>query len=44
MVRNGNSFVSREFLMNLESLTMDYASAESFGQLFKSDNFVFGQT
>lgn len=34
----------RAILMDLEPGTMDSVRAGPFGQLFRPDNFVFGQT
>lgn len=34
----------RAILMDLEPGTMDAVRAGPFGQLFRPDNFVFGQT
>jgi len=36
--------VPRAILMDLEPGTMDSVRAGPFGQLFRPDNFVFGQT
>ncbi len=36
--------VPRAVLMDLEPGTMDAVRAGPFGQLFRPDNFVFGQT
>ncbi|XP_066300071.1 tubulin beta-4B chain-like [Branchiostoma lanceolatum] len=40
----GGRYVPRAVLMDLEPGTMDSARAGPFGQLFRPDNFVFGQT
>ncbi|OXB72211.1 UNVERIFIED_CONTAM: hypothetical protein H355_014952 [Colinus virginianus] len=40
----GGRFVPRAILMDLEPGTMDSVRAGPFGQLFRPDNFVFGQT
>ena len=37
-------YVPRAVLMDLEPGTMDSVRAGPFGQLFRPDNFVFGQT
>ena len=37
-------YVPRAILMDLEPGTMDSVRAGPFGQLFRPDNFVFGQT
>merc|ERR1712063_179293 len=41
---SGGKFVPRAILMDLEPGTMDSVRAGPFGQLFRPDNFVFGQT
>ena len=40
----GGCYVSLAILMDLEPGTMDSVRAGPFGQLFRPDNFVFGQT
>merc|ERR1712151_1304463 len=40
----GGRYVPRAVLMDLEPGTMDSVRAGPFGQLFRPDNFVFGQT
>ena len=40
----GGRYVPRAVLMDLEPGTMDSVRAGRFGQLFRPDNFVFGQT
>merc|ERR1712187_46137 len=40
----GGRYVPRPILMDLEPGTMDSVRAGPFGQLFRPDNFVFGQT
>merc|ERR1712226_600127 len=40
----GGRYVPRAVLMDLEPGTMDAVRAGPFGQLFRPDNFVFGQT
>jgi len=40
----GNKYVPRAVLVDLEPGTMDAARAGPFGQLFRPDNFVFGQS
>ncbi|OAQ65618.1 tubulin beta-1 chain [Purpureocillium lilacinum] len=39
----GNKYVPRAVLVDLEPGTMDAVRAGPFGQLFRPDNFVFGQ-
>ena len=39
----GGRYVPRAILMDLEPGTMDSVRAGPFGQLFRPDNFVFGQ-
>merc|ERR1711966_469572 len=41
---HGGRYVPRAVLMDLEPGTMDSVRAGPFGQLFRPDNFVFGQT
>jgi tubulin beta len=41
---SGNKFVPRAVLVDLEPGTMDAVRAGPFGQLFRPDNFVFGQS
>merc|ERR1712110_963235 len=41
---SGGKYVPRAILMDLEPGTMDSVRAGPFGQLFRPDNFVFGQT
>merc|ERR1711897_25217 len=41
---SGGRYVPRAILMDLEPGTMDSVRAGPFGQLFRPDNFVFGQT
>ena len=40
----GNKYVPRSVLVDLEPGTMDAVRAGPFGQLFRPDNFVFGQS
>ena len=40
----GGRYVPRAILMDLEPGTMDSVRAGAFGQLFRPDNFVFGQS
>jgi hypothetical protein len=40
----GGRYVPRAILLDLEPGTMDSVRAGPFGQLFRPDNFVFGQT
>ena len=40
----GGRYVPRAILVDLEPGTMDSVRAGPFGQLFRPDNFVFGQT
>ena len=40
----GGRYVPRAILMDLEPGTMDAVRAGPYGQLFRPDNFVFGQT
>ncbi|GJN72477.1 tubulin beta chain [Purpureocillium lilacinum] len=40
----GNKYVPRAVLVDLEPGTMDAVRAGPFGQLFRPDNFVFGQS
>merc|ERR1712032_1478461 len=40
----GGRYVPRAVLMDLDPGTMDSVRAGPFGQLFRPDNFVFGQT
>ncbi|KAI9226766.1 MAG: beta-tubulin isotype 2 [Piptocephalis tieghemiana] len=41
---NANNYVPRSVLVDLEPGTMDSVRAGSYGQLFRPDNFVFGQS
>ncbi|KAM6520645.1 Tubulin beta chain (Beta tubulin) [Fusarium solani] len=41
---SGNKYVPRAVLVDLEPGTMDAVRAGPFGQLFRPDNFVFGQS
>jgi len=41
---NGGKYVPRAILVDLEPGTMDAVKAGPFGQLFRPDNFVFGQS
>lgn len=41
---NGNRYVPRAILVDLEPGTMDSVRASPFGQLFRPDNFVYGQS
>ncbi|XP_038819413.1 tubulin beta-2B chain-like isoform X3 [Salvelinus namaycush] len=41
---SGNKFVPRAILVDLEPGTMDSVRSGPFGQLFRPDNFVFGQS
>ncbi|KYO35489.1 hypothetical protein Y1Q_0008055 [Alligator mississippiensis] len=40
----GNKFVPRAILVDLEPGTMDSVRSGPFGQIFRPDNFVFGQS
>ena len=40
----GGRYVPRAVLMDLEPGTMDSVRAGPYGQIFRPDNFVFGQT
>ena len=40
----GGKYVPRAVLVDLEPGTMDSVRSGTFGQLFKPDNFVFGET
>ncbi|KAA6403283.1 MAG: putative Tubulin beta-1 chain [Streblomastix strix] len=40
----GGKYVPRAILVDLEPGTMDSVRAGPFGQLFRPDNFIFGQT
>lgn len=39
----GGKYVPRAVLVDLEPGTMDSVKASQFGQLFRPDNFVFGE-
>uniref|UniRef100_A0A3Q3X127 Tubulin/FtsZ GTPase domain-containing protein n=1 Tax=Mola mola TaxID=94237 RepID=A0A3Q3X127_MOLML len=41
---SGSKFVPRAILVDLEPGTMDSVRSGPFGQLFRPDNFVFGNT
>ncbi|KAL6866651.1 tubulin beta-2 chain [Trichoderma chlorosporum] len=41
---NNNKYVPRAVLVDLEPGTMDAVRAGPFGQLFRPDNFIFGQS
>ncbi|XP_045456309.1 tubulin beta chain-like [Melitaea cinxia] len=41
---DGNRFVPRAVLVDLEPGTMDAIRSSSYGQLFRPDNYVFGQS
>lgn len=41
---NGSKYVPRAVLVDLEPGTMDSVRSGPFGQMFKPDNFVFGQS
>src|SRR6201996_6899405 len=41
---SGNKFVPRAVLVDLEPGTMDSVRSGPFGQIFRPDNFVFGQS
>ncbi|XP_020591456.1 tubulin beta chain-like [Phalaenopsis equestris] len=41
---NGGRYVPRAVLMDLEPGTMDALRLGPFGQIFRPDNFVFGQS
>ncbi|KKA29206.1 hypothetical protein TD95_000952 [Thielaviopsis punctulata] len=41
---SGNKYVPRAVLVDLEPGTMDAVRAGPFGQLFRPDNFIFGQS
>ena len=40
----GNKYVPRAILVDLEPGTMDAIRSGKFGQLFRPDNFIFGQS
>ncbi|XP_078211407.1 tubulin beta-4B chain [Callithrix jacchus] len=40
----GGNYVPRAILVDLEPSTMDSARSGPFGQIFRLDNFVFGQS
>uniref|UniRef100_A0ABI7ZNS7 Tubulin beta chain n=1 Tax=Felis catus TaxID=9685 RepID=A0ABI7ZNS7_FELCA len=42
--RQGNKYVPRAILVDLEPGTMDSVRSGPFGQIFRPDNFVFGQS
>ncbi|XP_047479479.1 tubulin beta chain-like isoform X1 [Penaeus chinensis] len=44
MTGSGGKYVPRAILVDLEPGTMDSVRSGPFGQLFKPDNFVFGQS
>ena len=39
----GNKYVPRAILVDLEPGTMDSVRSGPFGQIFRPDNFVFGE-
>lgn len=41
---NGNRYVPRAVLVDLEPGTMDAVRSSPYGRLFRPDNFVFGQS
>ena len=41
---SGGRYVPRAILMDLEPGTMDSVRSGPYGQIFRPDNFVFGQT
>lgn len=41
---NGNKYVPRAVLVDLEPGTMDSVRSSPYGQLFRPDNFVYGQS
>uniref|UniRef100_A0A9J8B6K1 Tubulin, beta 2A class IIa n=1 Tax=Cyprinus carpio carpio TaxID=630221 RepID=A0A9J8B6K1_CYPCA len=41
---SGNKYVPRAILVDLEPGTMDSVRSGPFGQIFRPDNFVFGQS
>ncbi|CEF67288.1 Tubulin beta-2A chain [Strongyloides ratti] len=41
---NGGKYVPRAIMVDLEPGTMDSIRASTYGQLFRPDNFVFGQS
>ena len=41
---SGGKFVPRAILVDLEPGTMDSVRSGPFGQIFRPDNFVFGQS
>jgi tubulin beta len=41
---NGNKYVPRAVLIDLEPGTMDSVRASPYGTLFRPDNFVYGQS
>lgn len=42
-VPTGNKYVPRAILVDLEPGTMDSVRSGPFGQIFRPDNFVFGE-
>ena len=42
-VPSGNKYVPRAILVDLEPGTMDSVRSGPFGQIFRPDNFVFGE-
>jgi hypothetical protein len=41
---SGGNYVPRAILVDLEPGTMDSARSGPYGQIFRPDNFVFGQS
>uniref|UniRef100_A0AAF5DAP5 Tubulin beta chain n=2 Tax=Strongyloides stercoralis TaxID=6248 RepID=A0AAF5DAP5_STRER len=41
---NGGKYVPRAIMVDLEPGTMDSIKSSSYGQLFRPDNFIFGQS
>uniref|UniRef100_A0A914CJV9 Tubulin beta chain n=1 Tax=Acrobeloides nanus TaxID=290746 RepID=A0A914CJV9_9BILA len=41
---NGDKYIPRAVLVDLEPGTMDWIKGTAYGQLFDADNFVFGQS
>lgn len=41
---SGGRYVPREVLMDVEPGTMDSVTSGPYGQIFRPDNFVFGQS
>lgn len=41
---NGGKYVPRAILVDLEPGTMDSVRSSPYGQLFRPDNYIFGQS